>query len=118
VARHDLALASPTGHWPEAAAHWTSAFLLDPRNESVRWHLALGYEVPATRRPTLASLPWLRPASRGAPGLAGRVAMAPGRGRRAVCRRLLLLLLRAYLPPARWMRATALAAAGAGLVLR
>jgi tetratricopeptide (TPR) repeat protein len=45
VARHNLALAlAQQGHWPEAAAQWTSAFLLNPRDESVRWHLALGYE--------------------------------------------------------------------------
>jgi tetratricopeptide (TPR) repeat protein len=45
VARHNLGLAlSQQGHWPEAAAQWTSAFLLNPRNESVRWHLVLGYE--------------------------------------------------------------------------
>jgi tetratricopeptide (TPR) repeat protein len=45
VARHNLGLAlAQQGHWPEAAAQWTSAFLLNPRNESVRWHLMLGYE--------------------------------------------------------------------------
>jgi hypothetical protein len=45
VARHNLGLAlAQQDHWPEAAAHWTSAFLLNPRNESVRWHLMLGYE--------------------------------------------------------------------------
>ena len=45
VARHNLGLAlAQQGHWPEAAAQWTSAFLLNPRHESVRWHLALGYE--------------------------------------------------------------------------
>ena len=45
VARHNLGLAlAQQGHWPEAAAQWTSAFLLNPRDGSVRWHLALGYE--------------------------------------------------------------------------
>ena len=45
VARHNLGLAlAQQGHWPEAAAQWTSAFLLNSRNESVRWHLMLGYE--------------------------------------------------------------------------
>jgi tetratricopeptide (TPR) repeat protein len=45
VARHNLGLAlAQQGHWPEAAAQWTSAFLLDPRDESVRWHLGLGFE--------------------------------------------------------------------------
>jgi tetratricopeptide (TPR) repeat protein len=119
VARHDLALAlAQQGRWPEAAAHWTSAFLLDPRNESVRWHLALGYERAGYTPPDLGEF-----AMASGPHLVARLA-SPAEWQWLLVAAgvlftagLLLLLLRAYLPPARWMRPAALAAAGAGLVL-
>jgi tetratricopeptide (TPR) repeat protein len=119
VARHNLALAlAQQGHWPEAAAHWTSAFLLDPRNESVRWHLALGYERAGYTPPDLGEF-----AVASGPHLVARLA-SPAEWQRLLVAGgalftagLLLLLLRAYGTPARWMRPAALAAAGAGLVL-
>lgn len=44
IARHDLALAlAQQDRWPEAAAEWTSAFVLNPRSDLVRWHLPLAY---------------------------------------------------------------------------
>ena len=57
IARHNLGIAlAQQGHWPEAAAQWTSAFLLNPRDESVRWHLALGYERAAYTPPGFGEL--------------------------------------------------------------
>jgi len=119
IARHNLALAlAQQDHWPEAAAHWTSAFLLDPRNPSVRWHLGLGYARAGYTPPdlgefALASGPHLM-ARLASPAewqwvlVAAGVVLALG---------VLLLLLRGYRPPNRWMRPAALAAMGAGLVL-
>jgi tetratricopeptide (TPR) repeat protein len=45
IARHNLGLAfAQQDHWAEAAAHWTSAFLLNPRSDTTRWDLALGLQ--------------------------------------------------------------------------
>jgi len=119
IARHNLALAlAQQDHWPEAAAHWTSAFLLDPRNPSVRWHLALGYERAGYTPPDLGEF-----ALPSGPHLLARLAspaewqwllVAAGA---IVALGVLLLLLRGYRPPSRWLRPAALTALGAGLVL-
>lgn len=45
TARHNLGLAlAQQDRWTEAAAHWTSGFVLNPRNETTRWDLALGLQ--------------------------------------------------------------------------
>lgn len=45
AARHNLGLAlAQQDRWAEATAHWTSAFLLHPRDERTRWDLALGLQ--------------------------------------------------------------------------
>jgi tetratricopeptide (TPR) repeat protein len=45
IARHNLGLAlAQQDHWAEAAVHWTSAFLLNPRSDTTRWDLALGLQ--------------------------------------------------------------------------
>jgi tetratricopeptide (TPR) repeat protein len=45
TARHNLGLAlSQQDRWPEATAHWTSAFLLAPAAPETRWALALGLQ--------------------------------------------------------------------------
>ena len=43
--RHNLGLAlAQQDRWAEAAAYWTSAFLLNSRSETTRWDLALGLQ--------------------------------------------------------------------------
>ncbi len=119
VAHHNLALAlAQQDQWPEAAAHWTSAFLLDPRNESVRWHLALGYERAGYTPPDLGEF-----ADASGPHLLARLA-SPAEWQwllviagAVFSLGLLLLLLRAYRRPARWMRPAAFSGLGAGLLL-
>ena len=119
VARHNLALAlAQQGQWPEAAAHWTSAFLLDPRNESVRWHLGLGYERAGYTPPDLGEF-----AVPSGPHLVARLA-SPAEWQWLLVAAgvvfaggLLLLILRGYRAPNRWMRPAAFAGMGAGLVL-
>ncbi|HTX65668.1 MAG TPA: BatD family protein [Opitutaceae bacterium] len=119
VARHNLALAlAQQGQWPEAAAHWTSAFLLDPRNESVRWHLGLGYERAGYTPPDLGEF-----AAPSGPHLVARLA-SPAEWQWILVAAgvvfaggLLLLILRGYRAPNRWMRPAAFAGMGAGLVL-
>ncbi len=45
TARHNLGLAlAQQDRWAEAAAHWTSAFLLKARADTTRWDLALGLQ--------------------------------------------------------------------------
>ena len=45
TARHNLGLAlAQQDSWAEAAAHWTSAFLLNPRSATTHWDLALGLQ--------------------------------------------------------------------------
>jgi tetratricopeptide (TPR) repeat protein len=121
VARHNLGLAlAQQGHWPEAAAQWTSAFLLDPRSESVRWHLMLGYE-RAEYTPTglgefvQASGPHLL-ARLASPAEWQWLLIAAGL---LFTAGLLLFLLRAYRPAANgWTRPAAFTAIGAaGLIL-
>ncbi len=112
VARHNLALAlAQQGHWPEAAAQWTSAFLLNPRDESVRWHLALGYERAEYTPPGYGEF-----AVASGPHLLARLAspaewqwLLVGAGL-LLAAGLLLLLVRGYRTVSNnWMRPTALA---------
>jgi hypothetical protein len=45
AARHNLGLAlAQQDRWAEAAAQWTSAFLLNTRDDNARWQLALGLQ--------------------------------------------------------------------------
>ncbi len=119
IARHNLALAlAQQGRWPEAAAHWTSAFLLDPRNTSVRWHLALGYERAGYAPPYLGEF-----AAASGPHLVARLA-SPAEwqwllvlGGVILTAGVLWLLLRAYRPTPKWSRPAAPVAMGAGLLL-
>jgi tetratricopeptide (TPR) repeat protein len=120
VARHNLGLAlAQQGHWPEAAAQWTSAFLLNPRNESVRWHLALGYERAEYTPPGFGEF-----AVASGPHLVARLAspaewqwILVGAGL-VFAGGLLLFLLRAYRDHAdAWTLQAARAAVVAGLLL-
>jgi tetratricopeptide (TPR) repeat protein len=120
VARHNLGLAlAQQGHWPEAAAQWTSAFLLNPRHESVRWHLALGYERAQYTPPDLGEF-----AAASGPHLVARLAspaewqwLLAGAGL-VFAGGLLLHLLRAYRDGAEaWTRPAAHAAMAAGFLL-
>ena len=120
VARHNLALAlAQQDHWPEAAAQWTSAFLLHPRNESVRWHLALGYQRAGYTPPGLgefaqASGPYLL-AWQASPAEWQRLLVAAGA---MLAASVLLLLLRAYRRTAgRWLKAAGFGAGAAALLL-
>jgi hypothetical protein len=120
VARHNLGLAlAQQDHWPEAAAQWTSAFLLNPRQESVRWHLALGYERAAYTPPGLGEF-----AVASGPHLLSRLAspaewqwLLVGAGL-VFGGGLLLLLLRAYhTATGRWTRRATVAAMATAIVL-
>ncbi|MBA3848560.1 MAG: protein BatD [Opitutus sp.] len=54
AARHNLGLVlAQQDRWPEAAAQWTSAFLLDARSELARWDLALGLQRSGMAPPEL-----------------------------------------------------------------
>ena len=120
IARHNLGLAlAQQGHWPEAAAQWTSAFLLNPRDESVRWHLVLGYERADYTPPGLGEF-----AAAAGPHLLARLASPAEWQWLLVCEclvlagGLLILLLRAYRHVAsRWARPAAFSAMAAALVL-
>ena len=120
VARHNLALAlAQQGHWPEAAAQWTSAFLLNPRHESVRWHLGLGYERAEYTPPGLGEF-----AVAAGPHLVARLAspaewqwLLVGAGV-VFAGGLLLLLLRGYRNlPGRWVRHAAFTCMAAAVAL-
>jgi len=120
VTRHNLGLAlAQQDHWPEAAAQWTSAFLLNPRNESVRWHLVLGYERADYTPPGLGEF-----ALASGPHLLARLAspaewqwLLVGAGL-MFAGGLLMIMLRGYRSvTGRWMRpATYLVMATAGVV--
>lgn len=57
TARHNLGLAlAQQDRWPEAAAHWSSAFLLNSRHDTTRWELALGLQRASMAPPTLIEL--------------------------------------------------------------
>jgi len=57
AARHNLGLAlAQQDRWAEAAAHWTSAFLLNPRSDLTRWDLALGLQRSGMAPPELVEL--------------------------------------------------------------
>lgn len=92
AARHNLGLAlAQQDRWAEATAHWTSAFLLQPRNEATRWDLTLGLQRAGLAPPEL-------------------VAFARAEGRHAIAR---------LASPGEWQLALALAALllGTGIVL-
>lgn len=56
-ARHNLGLAlAQENRWPEAAAQWTSAYLLNSREEATRWDLALGIQHSGLADPDLVEL--------------------------------------------------------------
>ncbi len=57
TARHNLGLAlAQQDRWAEATAHWTSAFLLNPRAPATRWDLALGLQHSGLAQPDLVEL--------------------------------------------------------------
>jgi tetratricopeptide (TPR) repeat protein len=57
AARHNLGLAlGQQDRWAEATAHWTSAFLLNPRAPETRWDLALGLQRSGLAQPDLVEL--------------------------------------------------------------
>jgi hypothetical protein len=90
IARHNLGLAlAQQNRWPEAAAHWTAAFVEHPSDSTLRWNLALGYERAGYAAPDLAAF------------------VAPG----------LLQTLARLASPAEWQRVLAAAAALAAFAL-
>jgi tetratricopeptide (TPR) repeat protein len=112
AARHNLGLAlAQQDKWGEAAAQWTSSFLLDSRNEIARWDLALGLQRSGLAPPELVEF------SRGE-GRYGLARMAsPGEWQAAlvVAAALIalvfsLVLLRSYGRAGSWARTTAIAA--------
>jgi len=57
TARHNLGLAlAQQDRWAEAAAHWTSAALLDARNDITRYDLNLGIQRSGLANPQLVEL--------------------------------------------------------------
>ena len=57
TARHNLGLAlAQQDRWPEATAHWTSAFLLNSRAGATRWDLTLGLQRSGLAEPQLVEL--------------------------------------------------------------
>ncbi len=57
TARQNLGLAlAQQDRWAEATAHWTSAFLLNPRARETRWDLALGLQHSGLAQPDLVEL--------------------------------------------------------------
>jgi hypothetical protein len=57
AARHNLGLAlAQQDRWAEAAAHWTSAFLLNARSDLTRWDLSLGIQRSGLANPDLVEL--------------------------------------------------------------
>lgn len=57
AARHNLGLAlAQQDRWPEATAHWTSAFLLNARSDLTRWDLNLGLQRSGLANPELVEL--------------------------------------------------------------
>jgi tetratricopeptide (TPR) repeat protein len=118
-ARHNLGLAlAQQDHWGEAAAHWTAAFLLNPRADATRWDLALGLQSSGFAPPELVEL------SRGE----GRHALArlasPGEWQLVLVAASLLLavagiiwLLRGYRLAGTWTRPASAAAGVVALLL-
>ncbi|MDD3179733.1 MAG: BatD family protein [Opitutaceae bacterium] len=119
VARHNLGLTlAQQDRWGEAAAHWTSAFLLNPRAEATRWDLALGLQYSGFAPPELVEF------SRGE----GRYALArlasPGEWQLMVVVASLLLaaaailwLLRGYRLGKTWTRPASIATCVLALLL-
>jgi hypothetical protein len=57
VARNNLALAlAQQDRWPEANAYWTTAYVLNPVNEDLRWNLRAGLSRAPGMQPRLAEL--------------------------------------------------------------
>jgi len=78
IARNNLALAlAQQERWSEANAWWTTAFILDPDNSSLRWNLRTGLSRASGMQPRVAELldarglDWL--ATRFAPGTWNRL---------------------------------------------
>ncbi len=112
AARHNLGLAlAQQDRWAEAAAHWTSAFLLNTRSDATRYDLSLGIQRSGLANPQLVEL------SRGE----GRYKIArlatPGEWQLALAGAalllavaLVLLLLQGYRHIGSWGKPTALTA--------
>ena len=57
TARHNLGLAlAQQDRWAEATGHWTSAALLNARDDATRWDLALGLQRSGLANPELVEL--------------------------------------------------------------
>ncbi len=112
AARHNLGLAlGQQDRWAEAAAQWTSAFLLDPRADPTRWDLALGMQHSGMAPPELVGFS----RGEGAHGIAR--AASPGEWQLALAgaalllaAALLLLLLHGYRRLGGWTKPVALTA--------
>ncbi|BET67639.1 hypothetical protein ASA1KI_25570 [Opitutales bacterium ASA1] len=103
-------------NWPQAAAHWTSAFLLAPRAETSRAHLLLALSHldgvdPALRRMTTPSLP-TRVATIASPGTWQRIFLS---GAAAAALGLVLVLSNLYGRGPRRLRRTGVACVAVGI---
>ncbi len=119
TARHNLGLAlGQQDRWAEAAAHWTSAFLLNSRSDVTRWDLNLGVQRSGLANPQLVEL------SRGEAGYRIARAASPGEWQLALGIAALLLafglvalLLQGYVRIGRWGKPAALTATLLAIVL-
>jgi hypothetical protein len=119
AARHNLGLAlAQQDRWAEAAAHWTSAFLLNARADVTRYDLNLGIQRSGLANPQLVEL------SRGESRYKIARLATPGEWQLALvgaalllAAALVLLLLQGYRHIGGWGKPTALSATLVAIVL-
>ncbi|AOS44829.1 hypothetical protein Verru16b_01898 [Lacunisphaera limnophila] len=119
AARHNLALAlAQQDRWAEAAAHSTSAFLLNSRSDATRWNLNLGVQRSGLANPQLVEL------SRGEGRYKLTRAATPGEWQLALAGAslllalaLIVLLLQGYKMIGAWGKPSALTATLLAIVL-
>lgn len=117
IARHNLALAlGQQDRWSEALGHATAAFVQNPSDPSVRWHLALCSEragvTPAGVSGIVDGSLWAQAAGYLSPAEWQRVSIM---GAWTIAFALGLFLLRGY-RNVRWLRPTAAALSALGVV--
>lgn len=119
AARHNLGLAlAQQDRWAEAAAHWTGAFLLNPRADATRYDLTLGLQRSGLANPDLVEL------SRGEGRFKVARLASPGEWQLILvaaalllAAALVLLLLQGYRRIGGWGKPTALGATLVAIVL-
>ncbi len=106
AAHYNLALAlAQQSRWPESAGHALAAFVQQPQNPAIRWHLDLALKnagfTPDSARPFLAAGPVAELATRASPTQWQRLAVLAAFLAAAA---FVLLLLRAYGARIRWLK--------------